>query len=556
MTKDVVPEGRAGETAKLPDAFSAARASERAFLERPSINIRLRLVLSFLSFVVFAVVVTIGAWILISRLQGRLRFLEAADRYTMEIQQTRRFEKNYFLYGTNLQDVQDHLGNARKLLVAAESDATQVLTLAELRRMHAHLDRYESLIARLFSMQAGRARTYPAERTDIETELRDHGSQMVAFALELAEKERSSVNATLAFFKRLPVAFLVFLLIFSVIVANFLARQIVEPLSRMKATTLRIASGDFTPLKPQRSYRDELSNFALALNTMMRELAHRQDVLVQSHKLSAIGTLTSGVAHELNNPINNITLTAEMLKEDYRTLSDEERLDMVNDLVEQAARAQKIVRNLLDFARESEITTEKLDVAEVLRGATSLAANQIRVSGAKIALQLATNLPAIHGDRQSLIQVFVNLLLNALDAVGKGGRVQIAAESEHDQGRVRVTVADNGQGIPAHILPNIFDPFFTTKPRGRGTGLGLSVSLGIVRQHGGDIHVESKPGIGTTFTVLLPAAMVPGLYQNEAQKAPERQPAPGLPEPQPASELPDKEEAALPTPAAKTSSPA
>ena len=111
--------------------------------------------------------------------------------------------------------------------------------------------------------------------------------------------------------------------------------------------------------------------------------------------------------------------------------------------------------------------------------------------------------------------------------------MQIAAESEHDQGRVRVTVADNGQGIPAHILPNIFDPFFTTKPRGRGTGLGLSVSLGIVRQHGGDIHVESKPGIGTTFTVLLPAAMVPGLYQKDAERDP-----------------------ALPTPAAKTSSPA
>ena len=95
--------------AEPSDAFSA----DRAFLERPTINIRLRLVVSFLSFVVFAVVVTIGAWILISRLQGRLRFLEAADRYTMEIQQTRRFEKNYFLYGTNLQDVRDHLGNAR-----------------------------------------------------------------------------------------------------------------------------------------------------------------------------------------------------------------------------------------------------------------------------------------------------------------------------------------------------------------------------------------------------------------------------------------------------------
>jgi two-component system, NtrC family, sensor kinase len=177
------------------------------------------------------------------------------------------------------------------------------------------------------------------------------------------------------------------------------------------------------------------------------------------------------------------------------------------------------VRNLLDFARQSEITTQKLDLAEVIRGATGLAANQIRLSGARITLDVAANLPAIHGDGPSLIQVFVNLLLNALDAVGKGGRIRIAAESRQEPGWVRVTVADDGQGIPAHALPYIFDPFFTTKPRGKGTGLGLSVSLGIVRQHGGDIRVESEPGKGTTVIVLLPAAMVPGLPEAESPPA-------------------------------------
>ncbi len=502
------------ESGREAPADRDASSVEQAFLGRPSFGIRARLILSFLSFVVFAVAVTIGAWILIGRLERRLRFLEAADRYTMEIQQTRRYEKNYFLYGTGLSDVQDHLGEARRLLEAAGPDAERVLTPSELTRMRAHLDGYESLIARLVFLQ-GRLPAGPAEKGAIETELRDHGSQMVSFALELADKERIRVNATLDLFKKLPVAFLAFLLVFSVIVANFLARQIVGPLSRLGAATQRIARGDFTPLTPRRWYRDEFSNFALALNTMMRELAHRQEVLVQSHKLSAIGTLTSGVAHELNNPINNITLTAEMLKEDYPTLGDHERLEMVGDLVEQAARAQQIVRNLLDFAREGEIKTEKLDLADVLRGATSLAANQIRLSGARITLDVLPNLPAIHGDRQSLIQVFVNLLLNALDAVGKGGRVRIAAGSRHEPGWVEVSVTDDGPGIPAHALPLIFDPFFTTKPRGKGTGLGLSVSLGIVRQHGGDIRVRSEPGKGTEMTVVLPAAMIPGLPGSE-----------------------------------------
>ena len=497
-----------GEGVPAAPATLDAVSVERAFRDRPSFGIRARLVLGFLSFVGFAVVVIIGAWILLARLEDRLRFLEAVDRYTMEIQQTRRFEKNYFLHGANLQDMQDHLAEARRLLVAAEPDAAKVLTATELGRMRRHLDGYESALARLVAGAAG-PDAAPAERSAIEAALRDNGSQMVAVALELAEKERASVNRTLALFKRLPVVFLVLLLAFSVIVADVLARQMVRPLGRLMNTTQRIAGGDFTPLTPSRWYRDEFSNLALALNTMMRELAHRQEVLVQSHKLSAIGTLTAGVAHELNNPMNNITLTAEMLREDYATLSDAERLEMVEDLVTQVARAQRIVRNLLDFARESEITTERLDLGDVLRAATGLAANQIKLSGAKIAVEVAENLPAIHGDRQALSQVFVNLLINALDAVRKGGRVTITAGPAREAACVQVVIADDGCGIPAHVLPKIFDPFFTTKSKGKGTGLGLSVSLGIVRQHGGDIRVESAPGRGSSFTVVLPAAMVP-----------------------------------------------
>ncbi|MGE5235579.1 MAG: sensor histidine kinase [Acidobacteriota bacterium] len=492
-----------------------AGAAGPTLLSRPSLGIRARLVLGFLSFFVLAVAVTITAWMMLSRLEVRLRFLELADRYTMEIQQARRFEKNYLLYGSNLSDVQEHLVNARALLSAAQSDTTLALTAGQLGRMRDHLDGYESLIRTLATAEKGGPPNVAAGRVAIETNLRRHGAEMVSVALELAERERNAVNQTLALFKRLPVAFLVFLLLFSVIVANFLARQMVVPLNRLMAATERIAQGDFTPMTPTRWYRDEFSKFAVALNTMMDELRHRQDVLVQSHKLSAIGTLTAGVAHELNNPINNITLTAEVLREDYPTLADADRLDMVNDLVSQAERAQKIVRNLLDFARESEITTEKLDVADLLRQAASLAANQIKLSGAKIALDVSENLPAIHGDKHSLSQVLVNLLLNALDAVGKGGHVRITATTAREPGYIRVQVADDGRGIPPHVLPNIFDPFFTTKSGGKGTGLGLSVSLGIVRQHGGDILVESTPGQGTVFTVVLPATQVPGLGGGE-----------------------------------------
>ena len=504
-----------------PSPQANASEVDEALLGRPSLGIRTRLGLGYLSFLVLTIGVTIAAWVLLTRLEEQLRFLELADHYTMEIQQARRFEKNFFLYHTNLSEVKEHLTNARDLLGAMEP----LLDPGELRRMRAMLADYRKLVDTLATMEARQGSPAPADFEAIEADMRQDGSQMVAFALDLAEKERRSVNTSIALFKRLPVAFLVVLLLLAIVTANFLARQMLGPLGRLMASTQRIAEGDFTPVAPTRRYRDEFSNFAVALNTMMRELARRQDVLVQSHKLSAVGTLTAGVAHELNNPINNITLTAEMLREDYRTLSDEERLDMVNDLVEQAGRAQRTVRNLLDFARESEITSQRIDLGELLSRTASLAANQIKLSGAKIAVELPSNLPPIHGDAQSLSQVFVNLLLNALDAVGKGGHVKIAANATREKGFVLVTVSDDGHGIPAHVLPNIFDPFFTTKSRGRGTGLGLSVSLGIIRQHGGDIHVESVPGVGTTFSVLLPAAMVPA-GSDRVVATPPSQPSP------------------------------
>ncbi len=495
------------------DDPAAAREAEKALLQRPGLSIRTRLSLGFLSLFLVSTAVTVAAWFMLTRLEVRLRFLETVDRYTMEVQQARRFEKNYLLYGTNLAEVREHLENARRLLHNSEEEALRVLTRREFLGMKEHLDHYDELTARLAELERTHAPDLEAVRRFIEPDLRSHGSQMVAIAMELSHRERSSVRSTFTLFKRLPALVLVIILVLVVFIVNFLARQMVGPLGRLVEATGRFSRGDFTPIVPARKYRDEFTNLAVALNTMMRELQHRQEVLLQSHKMQAVGTLTAGVAHELNNPINNIVLTAEMLKEDYATLSDAERLDMVDDLVSQAERAQRTVKNLLDFARQSEITSERLSVEELLKGTVDLAGNQVRLKGAKIALSTAPNLPPIHGDRQALSQVFLNLLLNALDAVAKGGHVWIdAAESDY-QGYLQVRVRDDGHGIPSHILANIFDPFFTTKSKGKGTGLGLSVSLGIVRQHGGDIRVDSVEGQGAVFTVLLPASRVPAVTE-------------------------------------------
>jgi len=215
------------------------------------------------------------------------------------------------------------------------------------------------------------------------------------------------------------------------------------------------------------------------------------------------------VAHELNNPLNNITLTAHMFLEDYDSLDDDERKDMIQDVISESGRSKKIISNLLDFARESSSQMETLDLTELLQETITLASNQVKLSGIKIEFHATDNLPRVHGDIQQLQQVFLNLILNAVDASSKGDRIQAIVLPADDPNYVAVKVIDSGAGIPEHILSSIFDPFFTTKGKGKGTGLGLSVSQGIVAKHGGRISVSSKEGQGTTFTVTLPITTIP-----------------------------------------------
>jgi signal transduction histidine kinase len=210
-------------------------------------------------------------------------------------------------------------------------------------------------------------------------------------------------------------------------------------------------------------------------------------------------------------------LTAETLREDYEELPDAERLDMANDLVTQSERAQKIVRNLLDFARESEIESEAHEVERLIENTLRLATNQIKLAKVKVKGDLAPNLPPVYGDRQQLEQVFLNIVLNALDAMPKGGTLGISCDITKDRELVSVEFTDTGVGIPEHRISDIFNPFFTTKPDAKGTGLGLSVSLGIIQQHGGDMKVRSLVGQGTTFSVFLPVAKVPADIREDAR---------------------------------------
>ncbi len=485
--------------------------NDRELLERPRFTFRLHMLLVFLLFSFLSMAIIIGSVIGINRIQKKLHFVQTSERYLFQIEQARRWEKNYFLYNTNLEDAVQSADNAKTLLSQNLKKVITVLSTKETDTIIKHLDRYRDLLQELIVLEKNGIEN-TEKKEEIETSLRKHGAKMVEVASVLAYEEQESMNAMLDLIQRIPIYCLVVVLLLRVFAARFLTQRLVKPLNHLVKCTRRIAKGDFSPLVPMRKYRDEFTTVEVAINRMLEQLKLHETAMVESHKLRAVGTLTAGVAHELNNPLNNIMLTAHAMLEDHKDLSEDELLEMINDLINEADRSRSIVRNLLDFARESESVSEPLDLGALVSETIKLALNQVKVSGAKIESQIQPSLPRMRGDKQQLKQVFLNLILNAVDAVEKQGNIKISVKKADMPGFLSVQIKDNGCGIPAHILPNIFDPFFTTKGPGKGTGLGLSVSHGIITMHGGQISIETEVGKYTRFTVILPSRSVPANF--------------------------------------------
>ncbi len=249
------------------------------------------------------------------------------------------------------------------------------------------------------------------------------------------------------------------------------------------------------------------------LQTQLATLKETQARLIQSEKMAAMGQLVSGVAHELNNPMTSVVLYSQLVQQGNL---DEAAKQFIDKVISEALRAGKIVHGLLDFARQRPINREEIRINEVVKNSLDLIAYELNAHSIKVNLTLSPQLPKLLADPHQLIQVFVNLIQNAWQAISaehRRGNIRITTElitftpgkNDDQSGRkVRISIQDDGPGIPAELLPKIFDPFFTTKPEGCGTGLGLSICQGIIADHGGEIRVESKAGEGSTFIIELP----------------------------------------------------
>ena len=486
-------------------------AARTALLARKRFSVKIQIYIANALVFLFALGIAVVLISNVYRIQSRMEFLEFANDFSIEIQQARRYEKNFFLYRTNLTDALSHIQSAKSVFTGNADQFASILGQSQQQRFLVQLDGYTQLLEELQQVERHNPTQFEdsAFMANIERQLRQYGKDMLTEAQGLMGKERVVLTNTLKRTRDIHVLSLVALLILLIINTYLLVSRLFSNLTRFSAYAQRIAAGDFTPITPHRQYRDEFTDLAIAINEMIKEITNREAALIQTHKMRAIGTLTAGVAHELNNPMNNIMLTAHMLMEDFSTLSDDERREMLQDVADETTRAKHIVSNLLDFARESASTVQTLDLEKLLKDTIRLGENQIRMSGIKIELQVTENLPSIHGDGQKLQQVFLNLILNAVDASTKGSKIQIIALPYEKSDYVAVKVVDYGQGIPNHVLASIFDPFFTTKAKGRGTGLGLSVSQGIVAKHGGKILVSSNEGSGSIFTVVLPVTTFP-----------------------------------------------
>jgi two-component system NtrC family sensor kinase len=505
-------ETHASPTARLADAgLSPAQVDqqrlaevERALADRPNVTISLRISLSMLLCFLLVAGVVVASMLLVSRVGTLQQLLEKLSTYALEVEHARRYEKNYLLYGTGLDDALTQVQAAHRQLRSTSTGLVDLVGAPALAKLEDNLESYGRLLERLAALSRRQGANVPdEERTAVEWEVRRHGAQVVADASDVIDRERIRLTTSIRTSWVVAASSLFFIMLAMGAVTHTLTRLVANPLHRFVGYTERIAKGDFSPILPARPYRDEFSRLAVAINRMVFRLKEREHQLAQTSRMAAVGTLTAGIAHELNNPLNNIGLNAEALYDGLDTYSRPQKLKMLADIVSQVERASGTVRNLLDFTRIDKPVLVPVSLKDVVAEARRLVANEAEINRVEVRVAMPEDLPRVLGSPRDLQQVFLNLFLNAIQAMPDGGVLTVRGVVT-TQGSAEVDVSDTGIGISEENIGSVFDPFFTTKEVGTGTGLGLFVSFGTIEKHNGSITVRSKVGEGTTFTIHLP----------------------------------------------------
>jgi two-component system NtrC family sensor kinase len=340
---------------------------------------------------------------------------------------------------------------------------------------------------------------------DIAVPVLDRAVGVVRLGM-LESRIRQSTASVIRIMSFMVVLFLAIGIAGAFIFAHLITRPVAQiiraadtfDLNKAEVPLLQIASRDELGILGSR-----FNGMMLRLREVYAEMRAAQARLIHAEKLTTIGTLAAGIAHEVNNPLAGLLNCLRRIRKDPGNAA--QTTAYIDMMMRALDRLETVVRGLLDFARHREMEVHPLALAAVVQDALDLTEHRLKSSRIEVRADLGAEIPAVPADRHRLGQVFVNLILNAADAMPEGGRLTVEANYRvaETAGWAEVVIADTGIGISTEVLPHIFEPFYTTKPQ--GTGLGLSVSRNIVEEHGGKIAVHSAQGQGTRFTVLLPA---------------------------------------------------
>jgi two-component system, NtrC family, sensor kinase len=425
----------------------------------------------------------------------KLRFVEIADDLNKSFLEMRLLEKNFFLYKeeTAILEIKKKIDKTMGSIESMSKDILRATDGKNVGLLKSYIREYSEVIEEVIRSNN--------RNTQLETRLRATGRKLREFSENITRIERMQMNEII--WNTKPVFFFSYLaiLLSAVIISYCISRNIVRSLRQIERAANSISKGNFQKIEGVRR-NDECGSVIDAINSMYEELRNREEMIIQSKKLASLGVLTAGVAHELTNPLNNISMIAQNYREHYDYLDRENRIGLMKKVEEEAERIEKIVRNLLDFSKPKSIDLKKADINDTIRDALRLTQNSLDVSNIELKLTLEP-LPRIFIDAHQIQQCFVNLIINAVQAMSPGGVLSIETRLGDSKDFLEIDVKDTGRGIRPEYLPHLFDPFFSTKGVG-GTGLGLSVSYGIIKKHKGNIRVKSEVGVGTTFTVELP----------------------------------------------------
>jgi signal transduction histidine kinase len=430
------------------------------------------------------------------------------------ILEMRRDEKNLFLYRdrASLDQLVEQSAIALAALTSGREVFIEIGGELAYRRMERLLHEYRTALARY-------ARLDPQTQLLAQPGLRAQGHALSELSQELSRRERQRLTEVT---RR---AGLTLLLTFLGVVALglagglFLVRRVVRPLEALQAGLVAIDQGRARALSlPSQDL--EIRAFVEAFNAMLKRMRQQQDQARRNEKAAALGVLVSGVAHELNNPLSNISTSVQLLMEEGEGTEAELRQTWLEQIDSETERARRIVRRLLDSVRQPRLQLEQVAVGELVESALALVHRQLPAE-VRVCIGAPDEI-AVRVDRERLQQVFINLIKNAADAGARHITVSAQATRWHDDlaeaghmagdpimlrqssRAVHIAVEDDGPGIPPEVMTHIFDPFYTTRTAGEGTGLGLYLVEEIVAEHQGCILVDCPPSGGTRFSIWLP----------------------------------------------------